>query len=69
MEMTRRVITNVHEPDGERAPMGYLLRYRAYPTAQFRDVTAPNADTLYATAWIDVGKEPWVLSLPDANER
>jgi len=69
MEMTRRVMTNVPEPDGKRAPMGHLLKYRTYPSAQFKDVTAPNADTLYTTAWIDVGKEPWVLSLPDANDR
>jgi len=32
-------------------------------------VTAPNADTLYTTAWVDVGQEPWVLSLPDASDR
>ncbi|RIK69279.1 MAG: hypothetical protein DCC65_00615 [Planctomycetota bacterium] len=69
MEYTRRVMTNVVRPEGTRAPMGHLIRMRAYPTAAFRDVTAPNADTLYTTAWIDVGKEPWVLSLPDANDR
>jgi hypothetical protein len=32
-------------------------------------VTAPNADTLYTTTWIDVSKEPWVLSLPDMKGR
>lgn len=69
MEMTRRVMTNVREEVGTRAPMGHLTRLRSYPTAAFRDVTAPNADTLYTTTWIDVGKEPWVLSLPDAHER
>jgi len=69
MEMTRRVMTNVSEQVGTRAPMGHLTRLRAYPTAAFRDVTAPNADTLYTTTWIDVGKEPWVLSLPDAHDR
>lgn len=69
MEMTRRVMTNVVQPDGTRAPMGHLVRMRHYPTAQFRDVTAPNADTLYTTAWLDVGAEPWILSLPDANDR
>jgi hypothetical protein len=69
MEMTRRVMTNVREPEGTRAPMGHLVRMRAYPTAAFRDVTAPNADTLYTTTWLDVGKEPWVLSLPDAHDR
>jgi hypothetical protein len=69
MEMTRRVMTNVRELKGTRAPMGHLIRIREYPTAAFSDVTAPNADTLYTTAWIDVGKEPWVLSLPDAHDR
>ena len=69
MEMTRRVMTNVREPEGTRAPMGQFVRARQYPTAAFRDVTAPNADTLYTTAWIDVSKEPWVLSLPDAHDR
>ena len=44
---------------------------------RFRDVTAPNADTLYTTACFDVGKEPWVaqparhegplLPVPDAR--
>ena len=69
MEMTRRVMTNVAEPKGTRAPMGQLIRLRQYPDASFRDVTAPNADTLYTTAFFDVGKEPWVLSLPDMNGR
>ncbi len=69
MEMTRRIMTNVAEPEGTRAPMGHFARIRSYPNAEFRDVTAPNADTLYTTAWIDVGKEPYVLSLPDANDR
>jgi hypothetical protein len=49
--------------------MGHLIRLRDYPTAAFRDVTAPNADTLYTTTWLEVGKEPWVLNLPDAHGR
>ena len=69
MEMTRRVITNVAAPEGTRAPMGHLIKLRQYPNASFRDVTAPNADTLYTTAFIDIGKEPWVLSIPDMKER
>ena len=69
MEMTRRVMSNVREPEGTRAPMGHLIRMQEYPNASFRDVTAPNADTLYTTTWLDVGKEPWVLSLPDAHGR
>ncbi len=69
MEITRRVMTNVEKPSGTHAPMGQFARLREYPNAEFRDVTAPNADTLYTVAWIDVAKEPWVLSLPDADDR
>ena len=69
MEMTRRVMTNVATPQGNRGPMGHLVKAREYPIASFRDVTAPNADTLYTTAWIDVGAEPWVLSIPDMKDR
>ena len=69
MEMTRRVMTNVAAPEGNRAPIGQLIKARQYPNASFRDVTAPNADTLYTTAWIDVAKEPWVLSMPDMKGR
>jgi hypothetical protein len=63
------VITNVPSVQGTRGPMGQFIKLRQYPDASFRDVTAPNADTLYTTAWIDVGKEPWVLSIPDMKDR
>ena len=69
MEMTRRVMTNVAAAEASRAPMGQFVRMRSYPDASYRDVTAPNADTLYTTAWLDVGKEPWILSLPDMKGR
>jgi hypothetical protein len=49
--------------------MGHLIKLRQYPDASFRDVTAPNADTLYTTAFIDVGQEPWVVGLPDMADR
>jgi hypothetical protein len=69
MELTRRVSTNVAAPQGTRAPMGQFLSLRTYPSAAFRDVTAPNADTLYSTAWLDLSKEPYFLSIPDENGR
>ncbi len=69
MEMTRRVMTNVAKPEGNHAPMGQFANSRQYPTAAFRDVTAPNADTLYSTAWLDLAKEPYILSLPDEHGR
>ncbi len=69
MEMTRRVITNVVQPAGTRGPMGHIIKLRSYPDATFRDVTAPNADTLYTTSFFDVGDEPYVLSIPDMKGR
>ena len=69
MEYTRRVMTNAAKQEGTHAPMGQLVRMREYPNAKFRDVTAPNADTLYSTAWLDLAKEPYVLSLPDMGDR
>lgn len=69
MELTRRVMTNVAAPRGTRAPMGQFLIMRRYPDASFKDVTAPNADTLYSTAWLDLAKEPYVLNLPDMDGR
>ncbi len=69
MEFTRRVMTNVAKPAGTHAPMGQFLLMRKYPDASFKDVTAPNADTLYSTAWLDLAKEPYVLSLPDMQDR
>lgn len=69
MELTRRVMTNVATPEGTHAPMGQFLLMRKYPDASFKDVTAPNADTLYSTAWLDLAKEPYVLSLPNMDGR
>jgi hypothetical protein len=69
MEMTRRVMTNSAAPKGSHAPMGQFANLREYPTAAFKDVTAPNADTLYSAAWLDLSKEPYVLSLPDEDGR
>ncbi len=70
MEMTRRLTTNVSEPDGSfGAPMGQFVNLRKYPKSTFKKVTAPNADTLYSSAWLDVSKEPYILSLPDEAGR
>ncbi|MGH7380799.1 MAG: DUF1254 domain-containing protein [Candidatus Methylomirabilales bacterium] len=69
MELTRRVLTNAAAPDGKLAPIGQFARLRSYPTPADKEVTAPNADTLYTLAWLDLAKEPWVLSIPDARDR
>jgi hypothetical protein len=69
MEMTRRVMTNIDKPAGSKAPMGQFARLRTYPAVDDHSVTAPNADTLYTLAWLDVSKEPWIVSIPDMKDR
>jgi hypothetical protein len=69
MEVTRRVMTNVEKPEGSKAPMGQFARLRSYPAVDDHSVTAPNADTLYTLTWLDVSKEPWIVSIPDMKGR
>jgi hypothetical protein len=69
MDQTRRVQTNVASPEGNRAPMGQFANLPAYPDASYRDITAPNANTLYSVAWLDLSTEPYVLSLPAEHGR
>jgi hypothetical protein len=69
MELTRRVSTNVAAPEGSKAPMGQFAKLRGYPAVDDHTVTAPNADTLYTIVWLDVSKEPWVVSAPDMKGR
>ena len=56
MDMTRKRFTNVASPDAAHAPMGQLLKLRTYPAVDNHAVTAPNADTLYTTTWLDLSR-------------
>ena len=69
MDTTRKVMTNVASPEDGHAPMGQFANIRTYPDASFHDITAPNADTLFSTAWLDVSKEPYILHVPDEHGR
>jgi hypothetical protein len=68
-DMARKQQTNVAVPDAEHAPMGQMIRMRSYPAVDNHCCAAPNADTLYTEAWLDVSKEPVVFSIPDMGDR
>ena len=70
MEITRRQATNV-EPGKVlgRGPVNMFTNVPAYPPASFKDVVRPNFDTLYSVAWLDLTKEPMLVSVPDTNGR
>jgi hypothetical protein len=69
MDMTRKFVTNYATVQGSRGPMGQIIKFRTYPAVDDHAVTAPNADTLYTTAFLDVSNEPWVFSIPDMGDR
>ncbi|EKZ97045.1 DUF1254 domain-containing protein [Cupriavidus metallidurans] len=62
MDVTREVAT-------AKVPVNTFGHKRAFPDAAFTDVVSPNADTLYSSAWLDLSKEPMVLSVPDTGGR
>ena len=68
-DVARQQQTNVAVPDAEHAPMGQMIRMRTYPAVDNHCCAAPNADTLYTETWLDVSKEPSVLSIPDMGSR
>src|SRR3954451_14234098 len=68
-EVTRVQMSNVPALDGLHGPMGQFINVKRYPPADYRGVSAPNADTLYSAAWLDLGAEPMVFSHPDMGDR
>jgi hypothetical protein len=68
-DMVRRQQTNVAVPDGEHAPMGQFIKMRTYPAVDNHCCAAPNADTLYTILWLDVSREPWIVTVPDMGDR
>ena len=69
MDVTKTISTAVPKPAGARAPINQFAHVRAFPDATYTDVVSPNADTLYDLAWLDLAKEPMVLSVPDMGKR
>jgi hypothetical protein len=70
MDVTRKQFTNI-EPGKElgKGPMNTFNDVPEYPPANFKGVVRPNFDTLYSISYLDMTKEPVVVSVPDTNGR
>jgi hypothetical protein len=69
MDITRKQLTNVEHAEGINAPMNSFANIPAFPPADMKVVVRPNFDTLYSSAWLDLTKEPMIVSAPDTNGR
>ena len=69
MDITRKQLTNVEPGKGIGGPMNAFANIPEYPSADMRVVVRPNFDTLYSSGWLDLTKEPVIVSVPDTGGR
>jgi hypothetical protein len=69
MDITRKQLTNTEPGKGIGGPMNTFANIGEYPTADMKIVVRPNFDTLYSSAWLDLTKEPVIVSVPDTGGR
>ena len=70
IDITRKQLVNI-EPGKKllKGPMNMFNSAPAFPPADMKVVVRPNFDTLYSSAWLDLTKEPMVVSAPDTHGR
>ena len=67
MDVSRKQFTN--GTSDFKSPMNTFMNVPAYPPADFKGVVRSNFDTLYSASWLDMTKEPVVISAPDTDGR
>src|SRR5262245_56708544 len=68
-DVTRIQMSNVPASNQRlQGPINQFSNAKRYPPADYRGVSAPNANTLYSVAWLDLA-EPQVFSHPDMGKR
>jgi hypothetical protein len=70
MHRIRREMSSVPCPDGSgNAPINHLANASKFATPADRTVVAPNTDTLYSLAQLDLGRGPMILRHPKMGKR
>jgi hypothetical protein len=70
MDISRKYFTNVEA--GKlflRGPMNTFSHAATFPPATSRGATHANFDTLYSVGWMELTREPVVISVPDTRGR
>lgn len=70
MDLTRLQSTNIEAgKEFGKGPMNMFVNIPAYPPADMKVVVRVNFDTLYSIAWLDLTREPQIVSAPDTSGR
>ena len=69
VDVVARQATNVAAPEESRAPANQIGSRDAFPGPDFKRVVAPNVDTLYSIAHLDLTAEPLVFQWPALGQR
>ena len=71
MDVTREVLTAAPapSPEGTAAPINQLAKMPHYVSPDFKNVVRISLNSLWTTGFVDLEKEPIVLSVPDTHGR
>jgi hypothetical protein len=71
MDVTREVLTAAPAPnaEGTAAPINQLAKMPQYVDPTFKNVVRISLNSLWTTGFVDLAKEPIVLSVPGTQER
>lgn len=71
MDVTREVLTAAPapNPEGTAAPINQLAKMPHYVSPDFKNVVRISLNSLWTTGFLDLEKEPIVLSVPDTKGR
>jgi hypothetical protein len=70
VDITRLQSTNIEVgKEFGKGPMNSFVHVPAFPPADLKVVVRINFDTLYSIAWLDLTKEPLIVSVPDTAGR
>jgi hypothetical protein len=69
MDVTKDVVTATPKTGEYKAPINQFGRIRTYVDPDFKDVVRISVNSLWSHAFLDLDKEPFVISVPDTKGR
>ena len=69
MDATRRVMTAAPSAGEYSAPINQFQRLRTYVSPDFKNVVRISVNSLWSTGFLDLDKEPMIVTSPDMGDR